>query len=189
MLIGRPASLQLAGFDSRLLSSTTDGSAFILSYEDNGNISLRGYMSSSFGARQDGHDLDTRLSPECDIAVFAPASAMRMILVHLDTADNQLKWMRLILTKENSELQLRPVGPIKTKKETSRSVTNPLLGVFEDMWTTLPVAAAIKRDNLDKSTRQPRSVTLIEPSPGALTEAGFSSLWRQMVSVSLALTL
>lgn len=131
--MSRPAAMELADLNPQILHSTADGSAFISTFNIDGQVKLRAHMASSFGARPDGHPLDLYLSPVSDVVIFAPASAGRMILVNLDAQAESLRWTRLILTKENSELQLRPMSSGKAKKESTGPSHSPLLGVFEDM--------------------------------------------------------
>lgn len=186
-LMPRPASLDLASFDPSIMISTTDGGAFLSASNDAVQTRLRGHMASSFGARQDGHDLGLPLSPSSDVAVFAPGSSSRMLLLLLDADAEVVRWSRLILTKENSDLQLRPTSTKRQKESSAGPTQSPLLGVFEEMWTRFPIVAAIDRDNLDLSIRQPRSLTLLQPTPGSISQSDFAGQWQKMVTVSLAL--
>lgn len=142
-------------------------------------------MASSFGARIDGHPLNLDIPLFGDIAVFAPAAPGRMMLVELNPYTEEIRWSRLILTKEKSELELRPKASSKTtcpKKESIGPSYSPLLTVFEDMWTRFPVVPSIERDNLELSIRLPRSLTLIVTA-GTVEQRDFAAYWKRMVTV------
>lgn len=185
----RPPSVALPNFDPRHLLSTVDGSAFLSTYKDGEEVRLRGHMSTSFGQQDalDGHALDIVLSPSTDIAVFAPASSGRMVLVYLDPEAQTIRSTRLIISNEDAQDQLLPNRRTRSTPISAGSTLSPLLGVFDDMWTRFPVVAAIERDNLDASTRVKPALTLVEPTSGAIKVSEFQAHWNMVVTVSHSL--
>lgn len=178
--IFRPASVHLPSAPPRPAFATPDGACVLLQSADG---PLQGYHRASFGSSS-AHRLDLAPDPQDDVTIITLGVTDCQLAVQLSLSRESIETRRVIITKETSDLLLKPVGKRHGLGD-KRSSNDCLLRCFEDMWTRFPVVAAIERDNLDENLREKRAFIVVRQGdvPAAGDEVG--TAWGKMVQVRL----
>lgn len=170
--------MHLPSAPTRPAFATPDGACVLL---QPGAGQLQGYHRASFGSSS-AHRLDLAPEPQDDVTIITLGVTDCQLAVHLSLSRESIETRRVIITKETSDLLLRPVGRRHGGVDKPNS-NDCLLRCFEDMWTRFPVVAAIERNNLDDKLREKRAFIVVRQGDVPAAGEEVLSAWTKMVKV------